>query len=311
MGGNGGSGRSFLVWVLVIAAGIGGFLVWRGHNHHEAQASHVTSASAAANAISPSDAQSYVGAHKTVAFRVGYTDTDNAGTEFLDQYTNYKSGFVVVIFSSTVAAFQNDPASTYLNQNVAITGTIQIYDGYYEIVVSDPSQVQLFSGQLPTSNTGTTGDTGSSGNTGTTGNTGNTGGLGPPPTQPPASAPEPTSTNLPVAYRYATNTLNWTGFSISGATCSVSTAQDGVENATVTGTAVVPPQPASATVLGKVQAWVLDSGGNVIAAGVPWALPQGAGTYTWTVNVLITSSVTASSCLVQGIDPGYPYNTPQ
>jgi len=61
----------------------------------------------------------------------------------------------------------------------------------------------------------------------------------------------------------------------------------------------------------KVKARILDSSGNVIAAGEPWALPQAAGTYTWTVGVFATSSPTASSCLVQGIDPRYPYDVPQ
>jgi hypothetical protein len=307
-----GRGRPFIAWVLVIAAGIGGFLVWR--SHHNADASHGVATASTANAISPAEAVSHLGANETVAFRVGYTHVDSAGTEFLDQYANYKSGFVVTIFSPTVALFQADPASTYLNQNVAVTGTIQLYDGYYEIVVNDPSQVQPFSGQLPTSNTGTTrgngntgtGTTGSTG-LGTTGTTGNTG----TPTSLPPSAATPASTNLPVSYRYATNTLDWTGFSITAATCSVASNPDGFPTATVTGTAVVPLLPSDQTVVGKVQAWVLDSGGNVIAPGVPWALPQAAGTYTWTVDVLITSSATASSCLVQGIDPNYSYNTPQ
>ena len=167
------------------------------------------------NAISPSEAGSHLGTNQTVAFHVGYTYVDSNGTEFLDQYVNYTSGFVVVIFSDVVAQFQNDPASTYSNQNVAVSGTIQTYGGYYEIVVNDPSQVQPFSGQLPTGNTGSTGS-GTTGGTGTTGKPGQretrrqrdtrtAGGTG--------------TTNLPVAYRYATNTLNWAGFSISRATC--------------------------------------------------------------------------------------------
>ena len=189
-------------------------------------ASNANSASAS-NAIPPSEAGSYLGSNQTVAFHVGYTHVDSAGTEFLDQYVNYKSGFVVVIFSPVVAEFQNDPSSTYSNQNVAVSGTIQSYDGYYEIVVNDPSQVQLFSGQLPTTNTGNTGS-GGTGETGTTGNTGTggTGGTGergkrvqPLPCRLPQPCRGPTSTDLPVAYRDATNTLDWAGLSISNATC--------------------------------------------------------------------------------------------
>jgi hypothetical protein len=172
--------------------------------------------------------------------------------------------------------------------------------------VTDPSQVQLASGSLE--NTGTTGntgtnDTGTTGNTGTgeTGTTGNTG----------AETPNTSSVNMPVSYRDATNTLGWNGFTIYGATCSVTSGPDGFEGATVSGSATVPTEPSDSVVTGEVEAWILNSSGEVIASGKPWALPQSAGTYRWTVGGFFGGSASASACLVQGIDPAFPYNVPQ
>lgn len=84
--------------------------------------------------IYASQALNYVGQMKTVQFHVGYTYTDAAGTEFLDQYENYQSGFVVTIFASDVGRFTVDPAFTFDSQTIDVTGVISSYDGYLEIL---------------------------------------------------------------------------------------------------------------------------------------------------------------------------------
>jgi len=76
----------------------------------------------------------HLGQYETVRFKVGYTDTDNNGTEFLDQYKNYTSGFVVCIFSSDLSNYSSDPASTYLGETVDVSGMVTTYDGYIEML---------------------------------------------------------------------------------------------------------------------------------------------------------------------------------
>jgi len=80
--------------------------VIRGFFHH-------SGASGTPGVLSPGQAPSHVGQVETVRFHVGYVYADANGTEFLDQYQDYASGFIVTIYASDLANFQNDPASTY------------------------------------------------------------------------------------------------------------------------------------------------------------------------------------------------------
>jgi hypothetical protein len=91
--------------------------------------------------ISAEEASGHVGQYETVRFNVGYTFTDSSGTEFLDQYQDYKSGFVVTIFTSNLSNYSVDPASTYLGSTVDVTGTISSYGGYVEIL--NPDKISL------------------------------------------------------------------------------------------------------------------------------------------------------------------------
>jgi hypothetical protein len=93
--------------------------------------------------ITAAEAPSFLGETKTVRFHVGYTYTDSDGTEFLDQYQNYSSGFIVTIFASDLAHFSVDPASTYGGDTVDVTGTISTYNGYCEIL--NPTSIAVAS----------------------------------------------------------------------------------------------------------------------------------------------------------------------
>ena len=233
-------------WLLVIGAIIAAFVYSHHHSGSKPTSSSSAVATEATTAISPSQAFRYVGTRKTVAFLSLYTYTDSAGTEFLDQKVDYTDGFVVLIPVADVSGFSFDPASTYRSTTISVTGTIQLYHEYAEIIVTDPSQIQQgVSGTTPTtvpSNTGTF-------------------------AAPLPSTTSTTSPDLPVVYRYATSTLNWAGFSISDATCAVGSSG----SVDVTGTAVVPPVSAGSVVEGEVEAWLLDASGNVVAVGTPAA----------------------------------------
>jgi micrococcal nuclease len=62
---------------------------------------------------------------------------------FLDFHDPYKGYFEVTIFSSDVKNFAFSPASFYLNKEVRVTGTIELYQGDPEIIVHSPSQIEV------------------------------------------------------------------------------------------------------------------------------------------------------------------------
>lgn len=87
--------------------------------------------------ILPSDAYNHIGQYETVRLNVAYTFTDYAGTEFLDQYQNYATGFVVTIYTSDLSNFSVDPASTFEGSTVDVSGIISTYHGYVQILNPD------------------------------------------------------------------------------------------------------------------------------------------------------------------------------
>jgi len=84
--------------------------------------------------LSPSEAAHDIGTYQTVQFHVSRTYTDSSGTEFLDQFRNYSKGFVVTIFARYLGDFGVDPAATYLDSTIRVSGYLENYDGYLEIL---------------------------------------------------------------------------------------------------------------------------------------------------------------------------------
>jgi len=93
--------------------------------------------------VSYLQASNYAGQSKTVEGTVVRTYTSSKGNVFLDFHDPYQGYFDAVIFSNDVANFHFNPASFYLNKEVRITGTIQMYQGAPEIIVHSPSQIEV------------------------------------------------------------------------------------------------------------------------------------------------------------------------
>jgi len=113
--------------------------------------SHVTSQTptiagkwlgSSANVVSYLQAANYVGQSKIVEGTIVRTYVSK-GTVFLDFHDPYQGYFVVVIFQSDVNNFPFSPASFYLNNEVRVTGTIQLYEGAPQIIVRSPSQIEV------------------------------------------------------------------------------------------------------------------------------------------------------------------------
>jgi len=71
------------------------------------------------------------------------TYASSKGTVFLDFHDPYQGYFQVTIFSSDVKNFPFSPVSFYLNKEVRVTGTIELYQGAPEIIVHSPSQIEV------------------------------------------------------------------------------------------------------------------------------------------------------------------------
>ena len=94
--------------------------------------------------VSWNQASSYVGQYVTVQGTIVYTYYSSySGTSFLDFHYPYQGYFYGVIFSSDAGNFKCSITDFYLNKAVRITGTIQLYNGAPEIIVSSPSQIQV------------------------------------------------------------------------------------------------------------------------------------------------------------------------
>jgi len=88
-------------------------------------------------------AANHVGESKTVEGKIVRTYVSSKGTVFLDFHDPYQGYFEVTIFASDVKNFQFSPASFYLNKEVRVTGTIELYQGAPEIIVHSPSQIEV------------------------------------------------------------------------------------------------------------------------------------------------------------------------
>jgi len=95
------------------------------------------------NCVSYLQAANHVGQSKTVEGKIVRTYASGKGTVFLDFHDPYQGYFQVTIFASDVKNFPFSPVSFYLNKEVRVTGTIEMYQGAPEIIVHSPSQVEV------------------------------------------------------------------------------------------------------------------------------------------------------------------------
>ena len=99
--------------------------------------------SSSTNVVSYLQASNYVGQSKTVEGKIVRTYASSKGNVFLDFHDPYQGYFEVTIFSSDVMNFPFSPVSFYLNKEVRVTGTIELYQGAPEIIVHSPSQIEV------------------------------------------------------------------------------------------------------------------------------------------------------------------------
>jgi len=94
--------------------------------------------------VSWDQASNYVGQYVAVEGTIVYTYYSSySGTSFLDFHYPYQGYFAGVVFSSGAGNFKCSITDFYLNKDVRITGTIQLYNGQPQIIVNSPSQIEV------------------------------------------------------------------------------------------------------------------------------------------------------------------------
>ena len=98
------------------------------------------------NVISYLDADSYIGEIKTVEGTIVDTFKYTKGNViFLNFHDPYEGYFTAIIWSSDWSKFPMSPDIYYKYKKVRVTGEIIEYKGSSEIVVDDPSQIEIVS----------------------------------------------------------------------------------------------------------------------------------------------------------------------
>jgi len=84
----------------------------------------------------------HYGENDCIVYSVGYTYETSAGTKFLDEKVSYTTGFVGYIPRGSAAS--GIDINALRGKNIKVTGNIQEYNGYPEIIINDASQVKVF-----------------------------------------------------------------------------------------------------------------------------------------------------------------------
>lgn len=96
----------------------------------------------ASRVISWQDAAKHYGKYATVEGKI--VATHNSGKAcFLNFHPNYKKYFTAVIFASAFSLFPANPETFYYGKKVRISGYIKEYKGKPEIILDDPSQIEV------------------------------------------------------------------------------------------------------------------------------------------------------------------------
>jgi hypothetical protein len=95
------------------------------------------------NVINWADAGKYVGKTKTVEGTIVRTFRSSTNTVFLDFHDPYQGYFEAVIFASALKNFSFKPEDFYRGKEVRINGLIKLYQGAPEIIVENPSQIEV------------------------------------------------------------------------------------------------------------------------------------------------------------------------
>jgi hypothetical protein len=95
------------------------------------------------NVINWADASKHIGQTKAVEGTIVRTFRSSTNTIFLNFHDPYQGYFCGVIFASDLGSFPFKPEDFYRGKEVRINGLIKLYQGAPEIIVENPSQIEV------------------------------------------------------------------------------------------------------------------------------------------------------------------------
>lgn len=108
-----------------------------------------TEAHAQTETIASADARNHVGKRVTVCGPVlsaSYLENSATRPTFLNFDKEFPEHlFTVVMFSSVRKQFPSPPETTFLNKKVCVTGTVALFKGAPQIVLTDPASLKVVS----------------------------------------------------------------------------------------------------------------------------------------------------------------------
>ena len=92
--------------------------------------------------LSTKESWENIGKNACVAFYPEYFYMTSYGLAFIDEFKDYKKGFVASFVYKNMISFDNLTAK-YKNKTIAVSGTITMYEGHPQIRVYDLSQISI------------------------------------------------------------------------------------------------------------------------------------------------------------------------
>jgi micrococcal nuclease len=96
------------------------------------------------SAVDACDAKNHIGENIIVQGTITDSYSSASDTIFFDFSAAYPNNcFAAVIFKSNISKFSGSPQTAYKLKTVRVRGTVQEYQGKPEIIISDPSQIEI------------------------------------------------------------------------------------------------------------------------------------------------------------------------
>jgi DNA/RNA endonuclease YhcR with UshA esterase domain len=96
----------------------------------------------ATNCITANESWAKIGESACVEYLVTNAFKSSGGNIFLNEKSDYKTGFTTTIFASSAKNF-NDTVNEYNFKTIQVTGLIKLYDGHPEIIAETGNQIKL------------------------------------------------------------------------------------------------------------------------------------------------------------------------
>jgi len=133
-------GKLAIVGVVVF---FGLFLTACGNLQDNSSVPGIPEDSVKATVLSAAESWEHIGEYATVEYYTANAYQSAKGNIFLNEKSNYRTGFTTVIFNNVKSRFSGNPLSTYGYKTIRTSGLIELYEGHPEIIAESPNQIEV------------------------------------------------------------------------------------------------------------------------------------------------------------------------